>query len=643
MKILYIVDREQYINKMSRVRFHAIQELSTITELTIWGPNWRKYDKNISLSENIKNMDLIIDCVICYKPSSVIGFSELQYLKVITYNEMWDEVYTLKEINEAKPDLVICHHENDMFRYKKEIYKSIAHYCKIVHIHHSADKSIFYDRKYTYDTDILLVGSIGRHYPLRKRFENIIKKIPSKYICRQYKHPGYIHGDAFTDIYLNDFAENICRAKICLTCTSRYKYFLGKLVEIPMCGSVVACDVPNQDTKLFEEMMITISDKMTDEEIVDKLVHYLENPEELYKKRKFGKEISENWGQDVYAKLLFEEINNSSDCIDNRKIKLFIQSEDIKMEEKWICDVLRDEFVQYVKTNKNINITIVNDIKDCDVIWLLAPWKERSMNKKILMEKFVITTIHHIDWDKYDEYKSYYDRIDSYTNRYHCICPKAEFDLKKITKKKIIMANFWINQDVYFYISDKEKLRKKYNFSMDSFLIGSYQKDTEGNGMPKLSKGPDLFIKIVDDMRKIKKNIVVVLTGFRRSYVISELERLKIQYIYHELVSLETLNELYNCLDLYIVSSRVEGGPRSIMDCGITRTPIISTDVGIAELIMNKMGMFESQDWTTYIKSFPDPYYVYTQTSKYTIKEYMNKFISSVFYESTLVNNPRFH
>jgi hypothetical protein len=33
---------------------------------------------------------------------------------------------------------------------------------------------------------------------------------------------------------------------------------------------------------------------------------------------------------------------------------------------------------------------------------------------------------------------------------------------------------------------------------------------------------------------------------------------------------------------LYIVSSRFEGGPQSIMECAVTKTPIISTDVGVA-------------------------------------------------------------
>ena len=51
--------------------------------------------------------------------------------------------------------------------------------------------------------------------------------------------------------------------------------------------------------------------------------------------------------------------------------------------------------------------------------------------------------------------------------------------------------------------------------------------------------------------------------------------------------SFEEINELYNILNLYIVASRYEGGPQSILECSLTRTPIISTDVGIASEILS--------------------------------------------------------
>ena len=47
-------------------------------------------------------------------------------------------------------------------------------------------------------------------------------------------------------------------------------------------------------------------------------------------------------------------------------------------------------------------------------------------------------------------------------------------------------------------INNKDILRKKYNFSETDLLVGSFQRDTEGNSissgkyLPKKEKGPDL-------------------------------------------------------------------------------------------------------------------------------------------------------
>ena len=63
------------------------------------------------------------------------------------------------------------------------------------------------------------------------------------------------------------------------------------------------------------------------------------------------------------------------------------------------------------------------------------------------------------------------------------------------------------------------------------------------------------------------------------------------------MVNTEELNELYNCLNLYIVTSRVEGGPQSIVECALSKTPIISTDVGIASEILSKNSIFNMENF----------------------------------------------
>lgn len=314
-------------------------------------------------------------------------------------------------------------------------------------------------------------------------------------------------------------------------------------------------------------------------------------------------------------------------------LNVYVLSEELTyLKNKWICDVFKDEFVEYVNNNKTCGLKIVEKPEDADIIWLIASWYFKKINPKILTEKYVISTIHHIDQDKYEESKKMYQQLDKITDKYHVICSKVQNDLKKITDKEIICANFWINEKLFFPISDKLALRQKYNIPIDKFIVGSFQRDTEGKdpNIPKLSKGPDIFIKIIDDMKKTK-DIFVLLTGWRRTYIINELEKMNVSYSYHELVDPDVLNEMYNCLDLYIVSSRVEGGPRSIMECGLSKIPIISTDVGIASMVLSNKSIYNVDNYLDYKNTVINTDIAFENTNKYIIGAYMKLFIEMVF------------
>ena len=63
------------------------------------------------------------------------------------------------------------------------------------------------------------------------------------------------------------------------------------------------------------------------------------------------------------------------------------------------------------------------------------------------------------------------------------------------------------------------------------------------------------------------------------------------------MVDFETLNKLYNTLDLYLVTSRYEGGPQAILECLVTKTPILSTRVGIASEILNEKSIFNMDNF----------------------------------------------
>ena len=292
-----------------------------------------------------------------------------------------------------------------------------------------------------------------------------------------------------------------------------------------------------------------------------------------------------------------------------------------KINESWVVDRMREEW--YVN---NAEVS-VEDPKKADLVWIISPWLWKKESKKILKSKTVICSIFHLeDKDFSDKHLKEFRKREMYVDCYHVISLKTKKDLEKITDKKIVYIPFWVNGNIWFDIEDKETLRDKYSIPEKSFVVGSFQRDTEGSDLisPKLIKGPDRFIKIVHQMNSEIDNLTVLLTGKRRQYVIAELEKLKINYVYLEMVDFKTLNELYNSLDLYIVTSRIEGGPQAIVECGITRTPIISTDVGIASEILHKNSIFNMDN---YMNARPDINFAFKNSMELDIPQGFNKYL----------------
>jgi glycosyltransferase involved in cell wall biosynthesis len=262
--------------------------------------------------------------------------------------------------------------------------------------------------------------------------------------------------------------------------------------------------------------------------------------------------------------------------------------------QNWICDRLRGEII----TSKYSDSFTENPY-DADVIWLLKNWVWRQTPMDLLSSKKVVTTIHHIYPPKWESYEKEFIERDRITDHYQVPCQQTHDFIKTKTKKPIFIQPYWGNPKLWFEL-DKKTVRQKHDLPSESYLVGSFQRDTEGHDSksPKLEKGPDQFCDIIKKLSlqaqaaDASETLEVVLTGCKRQYVINEMKNAGIKYHYFEMAEFSVLNELYNCLDLYVTASRCEGGPQSIIECAANKTPIISTDVGIASRILAKESIF---------------------------------------------------
>ncbi|WED26878.1 glycosyltransferase family 4 protein [Vibrio sp. DW001] len=161
-----------------------------------------------------------------------------------------------------------------------------------------------------------------------------------------------------------------------------------------------------------------------------------------------------------------------------------------------------------------------------------------------------------------------------------------------IPKERVVVVPLGVDLDCFkpALYSGNSKIIESAKLQKDTVIIGSFQKDGNGWGEgldPKLIKGPDILCDVIERLAE-RYNIFVLLTGPARGYVKHRLDVSKIPY-QHDFLDVPTkVAEYFQEIDLYMVTSREEGGPKSILESMACGVPLISTKVGMApDMIIN--------------------------------------------------------
>ena len=156
--------------------------------------------------------------------------------------------------------------------------------------------------------------------------------------------------------------------------------------------------------------------------------------------------------------------------------------------------------------------------------------------------------------------------------------------------------------------AELQALRRQLGLPEDAYVIGNFHLDTAftiGPDRPKWQKGPDIFAEIVRRVREAEPRVCVLLAGPRRHWLRQRLKSLDVPVFFagreiagddfaSNILDRPTLNRLYNLLDLYLICSRWEGGPHSILEACFSRTKVLSTRVGIAEDVLETQSLFDT-------------------------------------------------
>lgn len=132
---------------------------------------------------------------------------------------------------------------------------------------------------------------------------------------------------------------------------------------------------------------------------------------------------------------------------------------------------------------------------------------------------------------------------------------------------------------------EREVIRERLMLPSKALLVGSFQKDGEGWGegtRPKWIKGPDILISTLKEIHR-EIPLFVVLTGPSRGYVKNQLSKNGIPFKHYFPKNQSALVDLYRALDLYLITSREEGGPKGLIESLSVGCPVVTTPVGMAQ------------------------------------------------------------
>lgn len=299
--------------------------------------------------------------------------------------------------------------------------------------------------------------------------------------------------------------------------------------------------------------------------------------------------------------------------------------------ERWIVDRYAEEW-----RNHNSDISVSSPY-EADKLWIMADWCWNQIPVDLLNSKKVIITCHHFVPEKFGGQEQWdFIQRDRFIDMYHVPCVHTANQIHRLTKKPIKIIPFWVNQNIWIDLTNEEdktlssnvcpaswnrrqRLKKElFGLTEDDFVIGNFHRNIHKNYLQ--IENFDLFerfLKNALDALKFSEKELYVLTD--KTELLDILEKYSIKNVCIEAKNNEKLNQIYNCLDLYI---EINDNEQSSFECALINAPIVSTSKQ-NQIILHP----DSINSSNIIKAVANVDFAFDKVCNFTIPNGFNEFI----------------
>lgn len=192
-----------------------------------------------------------------------------------------------------------------------------------------------------------------------------------------------------------------------------------------------------------------------------------------------------------------------------------------------------------------------------------------------------IATIHGwIENSPQERLKAWLDRVSLlWADGVIAVAP-GQFDRCVLRKgcPKVVIPN-GVDVEYYSALSQAGELRQQTRLEWQ-IPVGGLVIGTAGRLSPE--KGLDVFCNVAAYLTKFNPNIWFVIAGdgSERDKIVQNVRLLGLESRFRFVGTIEDMRKFYFSLDIFLMTSRVEGTPRVLLEAMSSSVPVVSTDVG---------------------------------------------------------------